>query len=322
MTAKYHNSTGLIVTFFAAVFVLACLVSASPAFASVLEPRDTSRQNRHIRPDSDDSAFSSGDNDGIREYVEEVFGDDHIMVEIAACESGYRQYAPNGELLRNPGNDNVVGVFQLHEDYHEGPADDLGYDIYEVEGNVRYAKHLHETEGLKPWGPSSLCWDEDNLDIDLSEIEGPFSLKLQIGTEHEQVRLLQEFFNDNGYALTMSGPGSPGNETSFFGNLTKQAVQDFQCDHNIVCSGSEYTTGYGLLTEATQQRLNDLYSDGKVDVPQYIPIEVRESRSERRRQMRQATREPSEGSSLDDLEQQIQQAEELIRRLQAQLGIL
>jgi len=37
----------------------------------------------------------------------------------------------------------------------------------------------------------------------------------------DDVKKLQEFLNTNGFKLADSGPGSPGNETTFFGSLTR-----------------------------------------------------------------------------------------------------
>lgn len=56
------------------------------------------------------------------------------------------------------------------------------------------------------------------------------------GNYHSDVRRLQEFLNDNGYLVAKSGPGSPGQETTFFGPLTERALIAFQQANNIVPS--------------------------------------------------------------------------------------
>ena len=49
---------------------------------------------------------------------------------------------------------------------------------------------------------------------------------------------------------------APSNSTGFFGSLTKQAVQKFQCAQKIVCGGTEAVTGYGVAGPKTIARLN------------------------------------------------------------------
>ncbi|MFA5937145.1 MAG: peptidoglycan-binding protein [Candidatus Paceibacterota bacterium] len=61
------------------------------------------------------------------------------------------------------------------------------------------------------------------------------TLKLKIrGTD---VQTLQKFLNNHGYTLTNTGAGSPNNETTLFGTLTKKAVIRFQKSNNLVPDG-------------------------------------------------------------------------------------
>lgn len=48
--------------------------------------------------------------------------------------------------------------------------------------------------------------------------------------------------------------------TSFFGNVTRQAVQKFQVKYNIVLSGTALTTGYGRVGTKTLAKLNSIYA--------------------------------------------------------------
>lgn len=59
---------------------------------------------------------------------------------------------------------------------------------------------------------------------------------LEIGMEGEDVKQLQILLNSLGYNLTISGPGSSGNETTIFGNLTKNALSKYQLNNNITPS--------------------------------------------------------------------------------------
>jgi peptidoglycan hydrolase-like protein with peptidoglycan-binding domain len=49
--------------------------------------------------------------------------------------------------------------------------------------------------------------------------------------EGEDVRELQKYLNSHGYLIAKTGDGSPGNETTFFGKGTKNALIRFQEAH-------------------------------------------------------------------------------------------
>jgi len=59
---------------------------------------------------------------------------------------------------------------------------------------------------------------------------------LYLGMTHDNVKKLQQLLNKLGYILAESGPGSPGNETNYFGTLTKNALAKFQADNGILPS--------------------------------------------------------------------------------------
>jgi cytochrome c556 len=85
--------------------------------------------------------------------------DSQIMVRIAKCESGLRQFDSNGDVLRGKVNPQDVGMFQINEKYHLEKAKELGYDIYTTEGNIKMAAYIYLTEGAKAWSASSKCWN-------------------------------------------------------------------------------------------------------------------------------------------------------------------
>lgn len=92
------------------------------------------------------------------EYVKKYFSDIPIMIEIARCESRFRQYDKNGEVLRGEKNSLDRGVMQINEYYHNENSEKLGYDILTIEGNTSYARRLFEKYGVRPWMPSFGCW--------------------------------------------------------------------------------------------------------------------------------------------------------------------
>lgn len=74
---------------------------------------------------------------------------------------------------------------------------------------------------------------------------------LTVGSTGDDVRALQQFLNMNGYPLATTGPGSPGNETTIFGALTRAALATFQSAQGISPS-----VGYfGPLTRGKIQSL-------------------------------------------------------------------
>lgn len=93
----------------------------------------------------------------IKEQVEEYFSDIPVLVRVAECESHFRQYDENGEVFRGmiPAD---VGVMQINERYWGRTAEKLGMDLYTTQGNMQYARHLYEKQGLRPWKASSGCW--------------------------------------------------------------------------------------------------------------------------------------------------------------------
>ncbi len=86
------------------------------------------------------------------------FGVDSIMLDIARCESNFRQFDKTGEVLRGVVNSKDVGLFQVNEYYHLAQAESLGIDLYSTEGNIAYARELYNTAGTTPWGWSKSCW--------------------------------------------------------------------------------------------------------------------------------------------------------------------
>lgn len=94
----------------------------------------------------------------VEAFLKREFSDAPILVEIARCESTFRQYGPDGRVIRGLVNSADVGVMQINEKYHAEDAVKLGVDIYSIEGNIAYAKHLYDKFGTSPWASSKACW--------------------------------------------------------------------------------------------------------------------------------------------------------------------
>jgi hypothetical protein len=75
---------------------------------------------------------------------------------------------------------------------------------------------------------------------------------LEQGAQGDDVRQLQQLLNSLGFTLADEGPGSPGNETNYYGTLTQQAVAKLQTALGI-------TPADGLLNDRTRSIANFLY---------------------------------------------------------------
>ncbi len=99
----------------------------------------------------------------VEEIVEESFKDTPILAKVAFCESRNKQFDANGQILRGVQNPKDVGVMQINEYFHLETSEKLDMNIYTLEGNLAYAKHLYEQEGVKPWSSSSKCWNKGEI---------------------------------------------------------------------------------------------------------------------------------------------------------------
>jgi len=96
---------------------------------------------------------------GIKGLIKQYFPKEPLMVKIADCESiGLRHYV-NGEVLRGEIVKEDVGLFQINETYWLKKSLELGIDIYDLEGNIKMARHIYDTQGLSAWSASfKNCW--------------------------------------------------------------------------------------------------------------------------------------------------------------------
>ena len=87
-----------------------------------------------------------------------------------------------------------------------------------------------------------------------------FTRALSQGASNLEVRELQKLLNsDPDTQVAVSGPGSPGNESNYFGALTARAVEKFQEKYGIAGPGDP---GYGTVGPKTRAKLNELLSGG------------------------------------------------------------
>jgi len=98
-------------------------------------------------------------------YLKDEYADTPILVDVARCESAFKQFHEDGKVVRGRVDRDDIGVMQINERYHGETAENLGIDIYTVDGNIAYAKYLYDKFGTKPWSASKSCWSKPHGDI-------------------------------------------------------------------------------------------------------------------------------------------------------------
>lgn len=89
-------------------------------------------------------------------------------------------------------------------------------EVYTVESQKSKAESSDKTDGSTP--------DE----IKNITCQSNFTRNLSSGMTGSDVKELQQYLNNNGFIIALSGNGSKDSETNYFGNLTKQALIKFQ----------------------------------------------------------------------------------------------
>ena len=100
------------------------------------------------------------------QYVRKYFSDIPIMIQVARCESTFRQLDDDGEVHRGRVNSEDVGVMQINEHYQLDTSLKGNFNIYTLEGNTAYARALYQKQGTAPWNSSRACWGKyQNQDL-------------------------------------------------------------------------------------------------------------------------------------------------------------
>ena len=79
---------------------------------------------------------------------------------------------------------------------------------------------------------------------------------LSFGSTHPEVQTLQQFLNKQGFLVAQTGPGSPGQETTYFGTATQRALKAYQQSRSIPQTGIlDETTKTAIVVDNTIEML-------------------------------------------------------------------
>jgi len=200
----------------------------------------------------------------IEQLIRQKFILNPVMITIAKCESGFRQFTDSGNVLRASGR--YIGIFQIDEIIHASTAENLGFDIYTTIGNIGYASYIYDNEGSNPWRNcakkhiSSVTTTTENL---LGSGRCPASLmvseKLKLSDRDNQggtnqVALLQGHINRI-LASKYQQPAGP--KDGIFGPLTKKGVERLQKALNETIELEKLLIIDGIVGPFTREAINN-----------------------------------------------------------------
>lgn len=84
---------------------------------------------------------------------------DPLLARIAYCESGFRQFEENGDVVKSYYGTSDYGLFQINK-VNFSTAKRLGYDVMTLEGNIKFAQYLYSKNGTADWVSSKPCWSK------------------------------------------------------------------------------------------------------------------------------------------------------------------
>ena len=180
------------------------------------------------------------------------------MVEIARCESGLRQFTEGGAVLRGGLRGQMIGLFQFYETYHRTAAQQAGYDLDTVLGNIGYARTLYRTQGTAPWLSSAHCWQQ-KVAVPTVPLQksNTITQTLRYGVTHPDVAVLKDLLIDRGYLSSTSTVTG-----TYFDTTTLKALLAFQCAEKLACiKGDVGMQGIGRVSGATLARINTLLAN-------------------------------------------------------------
>jgi hypothetical protein len=141
------------------VFLMSSLYGAGNTNAQIFEvPADITPEDVISTEVTTTQARSFIDPKEVEAYLRKEFADTPILVDIARCESTFRQFHKDGTVVRGRVDNADTGVMQINLRYHGETAQKLGLDLNTIQGNAAYGKYLYNKSGSAPWSASEKCW--------------------------------------------------------------------------------------------------------------------------------------------------------------------
>jgi hypothetical protein len=95
---------------------------------------------------------------------------------------------------------------------------------------------------------------------------------LKRGSKNKEVKTLQQYLNNNGFVIAMTGPGSPGNETQNFGPATNAAVKKWQKANGLKDDGIVGPVTWNAMGLATTDITESRPAQGVLNIKQqFLP---------------------------------------------------
>lgn len=138
---------------------------------------------------------------------------DPIGVQITETEKGvtYTCQLTVRNLTEESSNSLTIGPFTVVSGSHSGSTSKKKFATLPFPGQ--------QTPALTP---------EQQIATPTMGVTSLLTRNLHFGLRGTDVKILQQYLNNNGFKIAQTGPGSPGNETELFGPLTRAAVIRYQ----------------------------------------------------------------------------------------------
>lgn len=144
------------------LFVFVIILVQIPYTVTVYQAESGPIIQARVYAQESKEGLEKNEEDTLREgrvAIEKEFGEEHIMIEVARCESEFRQFDKLGKPLKSELGTDDLGIFQINV-IHKEEMDRLGLKREKLDDNIKFARMLYNRNGLKDWKASKDCWSK------------------------------------------------------------------------------------------------------------------------------------------------------------------